>query len=765
MAILDIGNIFTATPKSTWQFLAEEGQGCYLPAYQRHYSWDDKNINRLLEDAVNGIGQLLERDSTISFLGTIIAISDRKLKTVEPCYQPMVPSGVISIIDGQQRISTLLMINIALYDLLSGQLSKLKKTGGQEEISWIVDQIHDLLPNLKKSFIIDMNYGDGAYRYYPRMIRAFDDAWSRKSSEAKYTSPIANLIWNYNQHINEGRTSKFTFDLNDSEGKKVSSMFKYIRKELEKICLTDTDAKEFPDMINISQNTDFQRSLWNFDLPSYVISYITEKTFDAVGNDYTLFNSTLRIIIFAKYIHNRMAFTFVSTESEDDAFDMFEALNTTGEPLTAFETFKPEIIRAEGQDKYKNSPSHKYVEEIEKYLDNFHKAEDKQKATNELLIPFRLAENGERLRKTLNEQRRYLRKTFDPLNLNKKRDFVGSLSNLSQFMKNAWTTNEAPSFPPLKLTDDETLICFDALRQMNHDIVIAPLSRFYEAAVLEQNADNQKQKAEELSNAIKATTAFSILWRGAKGGTENIDGIYRKIMKDGIETPPLARNPDNKKGVVSLKNYKKMLLRALEEAKIKEKSDWTQKASKVPIYNKNKVVSRFILFCASNDAILDSSKPGLITKGTKRVQHIFRYNEWTMRDYFSVEHIAIRNNDGSWDNKIYEDPDTIHVLGNLILLPIKENEVIGDKPWKFKKLIYAALSAESQDDLDQRINNIKSAGLTLSTGLEKVLVNSTFLVMCKSVSTYDKDWNAKFIQERSERIASLAYDMLTTWLN
>ena len=39
------------------------------------------------------------------------------------------------------------------------------------------------------------------------------------------------------------------------------------------------------------------------------------------------------------------------------AFDMFESLNTTGEPLTVFETFRPKVIQAEGLDKYENSDS------------------------------------------------------------------------------------------------------------------------------------------------------------------------------------------------------------------------------------------------------------------------------------------------------------------------------------------------------------------------------------------------------------------------
>ena len=110
-----------------------------------------------------------------------------------------------------------------------------------------------------------------------------------------------------------------------------------------------------------------------------------------------------------------MAFTIVTTKSEDDAFDMFEALNTTGEPLTAFETLKPRIIEAETLARYEHSASHQHIKAVEEYLDKFKKAEEKQTATSELLVPFALAETGHKLQKRLSEQRRYLRDEYDTL--------------------------------------------------------------------------------------------------------------------------------------------------------------------------------------------------------------------------------------------------------------------------------------------------------------------------------------------------------------
>ena len=40
MPLAAIEEIFSAGALSTWHFAIENGQGCYIPAYQRPYSWD-----------------------------------------------------------------------------------------------------------------------------------------------------------------------------------------------------------------------------------------------------------------------------------------------------------------------------------------------------------------------------------------------------------------------------------------------------------------------------------------------------------------------------------------------------------------------------------------------------------------------------------------------------------------------------------------------------------------------------------------------------
>ena len=538
----EIDKIFTATAKSTWHFLIENGQGCYIPAYQRPYTWDNENISRLFEDVLHGIRQIAQRPDTISFLGTIIAIHDTKHRTVDPIYHSEVAPRVMTIIDGQQRICTAVMSNMALHDYIRLTVSTFKgKT--EPHLFWISEECTQLLADLRNTYMIDRASGDGNYRYYPRVIRAYSDAWSRRQGQAQYESPAAKLIWEYIDFTESGKSTQFKFNPADSAGnlidrhKMIYDAFRFIQLEVRRICRSNPDRYDFPDLVTATQEPDFSEGIWGFPLPEDVKKYVAEGSGDT---HYDRFSHLLRLIIFARYLNHRVAITVVTAGNEDDAFDMFEALNTTGEPLTAFETFKPKVIDLETLPKYEHSPSYKWITQIEGYLDRYRKADDKQRATSEILVPFALAETGWKLQKKLNDQRRYLRDEFDKLsNLNdveKNRAFLRSIAGVASFMRYGWDVERgaSPSFKPLRIDDEEALVGFEALRGLKHSITIAPLSRFHQHALDAANDLDRKHRTEEFVAAIKATVTFSLLWRGAKGGTENIDSHYRDVMRAGV---------------------------------------------------------------------------------------------------------------------------------------------------------------------------------------------------------------------------------------
>ena len=58
----------------------------------------------------------------------------------------------------------------------------------------------------------------------------------------------------------------------------------------------------------------------------------------------------IRLILFSYYLMKSVILTRVETRDEGSAFDIFDSLNPTGEPLTALETFKPRVMRFESEE-------------------------------------------------------------------------------------------------------------------------------------------------------------------------------------------------------------------------------------------------------------------------------------------------------------------------------------------------------------------------------------------------------------------------------
>ena len=180
--IVDIKDVFSAAPCSTWQFLCENGQGFYVPAYQRPYSWKAENVQRLFEDSTHGLSMLVDHHDSITFIGTIIAIHDTNYKTVSPLVRPDVPSKVMTIIDGQQRLSTLLMTYVAMHEEIGKRARIFSKSKDIPGV-WLFKETRKVLGRLNKMYEEDMTYGDGDFQFYPRMIRAYVDSWSRDKSK------------------------------------------------------------------------------------------------------------------------------------------------------------------------------------------------------------------------------------------------------------------------------------------------------------------------------------------------------------------------------------------------------------------------------------------------------------------------------------------------------------------------------------------------------------------------------------------------------
>ena len=758
--IMELRNIFNATPNTTWQVLCDSGVGFYIPPYQREYNWDRNHINRLFEDIGHGLELLVEKKDSITFLGTLIVIDRATLPNAD---KSQLPNKVRLVIDGQQRLTTILLMNVCLHDEIRRRGAKFKKRDGNA-FKWLHYKAIEVENRLQKTFEEDMNWGEGKYQWYPRIIRAYEDEWSRLEADAKYESPIAAFVHDYSGHIRSDNSNKqYTGTGNQSDkANSVSINYRIIRSKLRALAEgSDQDFEPLP-LDKVAQDTDFQDTILKAGFSEEVCSILLNE-----GNED--FKQLLRLILLANFLTERVTVTVVCAYNEDYAFDMFESLNTTGEPLTAFETFKPRVVETEGLTEYENSRSKRLVEPIEVYLDKFKDAQRRHTETSRLLIPFALAETGYKLSKRHSEQRWYLRDQYDKWQAPEdKHRFLQHLSYTVIFIEDAWKKEES-AFESIKFPNRSTvLMCMDLLSKLNHEISIGPLVRFYSQVQL-ASPDHQEAAILELEEAIKTVTAFFAFWRGIGKTTGDLATQYRELMEKGFDElgkQAFCRCPKDGKALANLTaNELREALRYVlkDRVGVDSKDDWVKLSYEEPLYNRaSQPLARFLLFAAMHNTDVDTGDPGLRVAGRAGFLNMLSWEKW--KEDLTVEHVAPQESaGGNWPEPLYEKSDAINCLGNLTLLPKAENSSFKNRPWAEKKEMFRILSSSTSEELETHLRQAKDLGIQLGDSTENLLRDGKYFHHLSAIPN-TKRWDEEFVQKRSKRLAKLAWENIAQWL-
>ena len=601
---MELRKTFPAESKSVSEVLKRES-GFYIPPYQRQYDWDEGHIRRLFEDINHGLVQLLvkEEKDSITFIGTLIVIDDLPPETIAPnIYRSDMPDSILAVIDGQQRLTTIALMNICLHDEIKRRSVKLKDTSGLA-FEWLSARIVELLPNLKETFEEDKKSPEDIYRLQPRIIRAYVDTWGRSRREARYKSPIAAFIHGYSKRIhNEGENENnkpYTAEDYINKSDVLSKNYVEIQNQIKEVSDLKKGGAEKPSLEQVATDVNFQEATLKAKFPEEVCEILSNE-----GNGD--FKELIRLVFFANFLMHRVGVTVVSAPGAY-AFEMFESLNTTGEPLTIFETFRPKVIESEGLSEYEASKSREYMKPIEKYFDQFDNATERQKETAKLLIPFALAESGTKLSSDVRDQRQYMRHQYDNLSSKQeKRNFVQNLSHVAEFMSNAWK-KEDRAFPDITEFSDRNvvLMCMDVLGKSN-PVTIGPLTRFY-SQVLLPSSYSRDEAVKELEEAMKAMTAFFALWRGSGRSTGNLADQYRDLMEKGFEDigiRPYARYLGTEKETskfLTAEQLREFLRCALESGRpesMTPKENWVRLSAQRPVYKVSQALTRFLLFAS-----------------------------------------------------------------------------------------------------------------------------------------------------------------------
>ena len=472
----------------------------------------------------------------------------------------------------------------------------------------------------------------------------------------------------------------------------------------------------------------------------------------------------IRLMLFSHYVMKSIYLTRVEASDEDAAFDIFDSLNTTGEPLTAIETFKPRVMSFEREGEntgYSGSESARQFERLEENLNHVYLENDKrQKETKELLVTFALYLEGHKLPQNLTSQRSYLRRRFnEAAESNPKRRFVQSLADIAEFRQIYWNGDSIQSLDSIHSNDTSNWLklCCKFISDMRTSLAVPIMARYW--------VQYQQDGAEyTFAAAVKALTAFLVLRRSITGNTGRIDSDFREMMGK------LCIGLDGSKSLLSLDKLKNMLRKYLAVSRIgvENKQTWVDGACEVPLADHSQPLCRFLLFAASNDARADQDNPGLLKReGVIPGDELafLTYSKWQDAKYATVEHVAPESNSsGGWDKKIYERPHTRHTIGNIILLPQKENSSVGNAPWVKKKIFYRVLVSKTEEERNDQFKLAAKERLEFKKQTKDLLEEQGRLDMLDPIANVST-WTASRIQKRTRNILELAWDEIAPWLS
>lgn len=764
----ELREVFDAKPSNIYElFVARGTTGFFIPAYQRDYAWDTKNLRRLFEDFSTGIKTYIEHDDAITFIGTVIAITDADSNAFHAEQKKNLPSQVMLLIDGQQRVTSFSLIAIALVEKLMtfrNIISDIQDEQLEREIRGLLDKE---IEDLERLFSIDMNIRTGdSYRFYPKITRAYVDKWSTRNSEAEYFSPVAKFTHHFITHYFDKKNDEIyeLFDYNLAGGfdgkEKVIVNFEEIKRLIDSSLNGDNEELIIPEIESMLKDENKDKfGFRRISLSKEEIYNLTDATKDLC-----------LILGFIHFILHRVAVTSVVCKNESYAFDMFESLNTTGEPLTAFETFKPKVIDSVGIYEYQRSRMKSLIEKIEKNLNRYTKAEQRQAATSKILVPFRSAFDGDSLSKHLSEQRRFLNSAFEQMSLENDRNlFVESLSNMSKFVNICWQDTKSydtslfQKMFPFGNSSRELELFISVLRDANHTITQGVIFRFFQQYIL----DHKSQHAfNEMLDAVRAIVAFFIIWRSTNHGTSGIDNAYRTILKNefngtsafslkhgGFESGRTAKNLKER--------LKAQLLSKLKTDRL-QVDHLVQRAHERPIYAINKTVTKFLLLLTAHQTAPCSSKPGLVIEANPGYHSAFSKDYWDM--FRTIEHIFPQSaRRGEWDDSLLIRANLEDSLGNLTILPSAVNSSLGNRSWTDKKLIYKVLSSVTPEQREYYLKEAKQLNVDIKDSTREILDESSFMGAVKSITKVD-NWDADRVLERSQNLYSIAYSRLLRWL-
>ena len=767
-------DLYKATTGSFWETMTahNDNVGYRIPIYQRDYHWDQGHLRRLLSDCLRGFSRHCDTGNdheAFTYFGSIILTATE----TEETYSAL----SFDIVDGQQRLTSLTLAACALYNALEQQSRNLGDLCDHTK-RWLMSEV-EALKNLLYACAVGHLLKDRKDTFpYPRIIRSdSDDVRAPSPRHAKYGSPIAKFIAGFSNNCTQANIPTSSVTSEDKARDHIEEMYRFIETSLNRYVLGINDSSDgvaADDDIEVVESTSFTgrgcRSLF-LRLSDYATS-MQESCCDVLsspGNSQGL----IRLILFASYLTEYVLLTRVETQREEDAFDIFDALNTTGEPLTALETCKPLVAMFEEQQEgYAGSQTERYWSDVNEVIaSTYSNAETRQRAVKQLVIAFALYLTGTKTGADLVIQRRYMRDQFvtaKEQGPSPARAFVKALHDLTSFRTEYWTRGNLATMGEQGWNsheNDALKLCLNFLMDMQTTLVVPILARYW--------AEGQHMRSSrQFLEATKAVTAFVVLRRSATRGTERIDSCLRDIMAGSSRAKrlPLCLGVKKKHPVLPVTELRSAFqaMLASKRVGVKDGTTWVNAAKRANLGNTApSALKRFLILSAVHQARPDKGIPGHLSRDDAIESLETDYlNHWTWESakYKTVEHVAPDSQPGhGWDPGIYKDADTRHLLGNLVLLPEKENATIGNAGWTKKRLFYKTLASSSPGDRQRFVEEAQREGIDFGKKATRLMQDQEHLSLLNHMAEVE-EWTKEVIEERTQNLLDLAWEQISPWL-
>ena len=515
----------------------------------------------------------------------------------------------------------------------------------------------------------------------------------------------------------------------------------------------EDDDQVYPNAKNILDHFS-EDLLWDYERPALRALVLKQFT-DEKDKESAHLCSLVQVLSVCHYLLQRCCFCVIRPANEDWAFDMFQSLNATGTPLTALETFKPSVLNylKLNQVEYKGSITEKYFQKVESFLSEPSSAVQKTKRTNDFLVSFFVAYNGDKVPTHFSGERKALVEGYTDLQTAAEKEaFIKKMGDYADFY-NLWLNYDGTSLFDLKeMHEDADLVSLLLLflKESNHRMAITTVGSMYQGVF-----DRSPHAAQDFVDTVKATAAFYFLWRSVYSNN-GLDVVYRNFFQECF-----------KQGKeVTVAGLKEHFVKAHIEKGV-SKDVWKREAAANLKYGKANEFIKLALLITFTDTIPDPVVKGSIKKGKPGTVDYLKYKYWKADDLKTIEHVAPQTNPGTWDDHLY-DADTMLVnsLGNLTLLPVDINASIGNKSLQEKLLYYKSVAEEDPDVLAQIASKAQSLGFSMNKNTAELLQQCKYAQHMRPISELDycDSWKADLIKARTNAMLEIIWGRLTEWL-